>query len=41
MHLNLSLLDAKVIFVTSQKEDGARSRTTIDFDEFVVALALY
>merc|ERR1719163_2187243 len=41
VHLSLSLLDAKGTFVTAQKDNGSgKARASIDFDEFVVCLAL-
>uniref|UniRef100_A0A7S2CRY1 EF-hand domain-containing protein n=1 Tax=Haptolina brevifila TaxID=156173 RepID=A0A7S2CRY1_9EUKA len=40
-HSNLSWLDAKGCFTTAQRGDGdEEGNSTIDFDEFVVALAL-
>ena len=41
VHLNLSMLDMKSAFVTCQRGDGGdEGNATIDFDEFLVCLAL-
>ncbi|KOO22536.1 hypothetical protein Ctob_006009 [Chrysochromulina tobinii] len=43
VHLNLSLLDAKGAFVTAQKDENkqpGQARTTVDYDEWIVSLAL-
>ena len=41
VNLSLSLLDVKGCFVTAQKETSAgRAKAVIDFDEFLVCLAL-